>query len=75
MFREDLLAQLREWRARGDRTLLLMDANEDVIDRSMYKQLSKADLNMKEVVFSQTRARGPKTYFKGKVDIGGIWAS
>ena len=30
---------------------------------------------MKEVVFSQTRTKGPNTYFKGTVAIGGIWVS
>ena len=53
----------------------MMDADKDVIDGAMYKQLSKADLNMKEVVFSQTKVRGLKIYFKEKVAIDGIWAS
>ena len=39
------------------------------------KKLSKADLNTKEVVFSQTKARGSKTYFTGKLAINGIYAS
>ena len=72
MFREDLLTQLRIWRTRGDRIILMMDANEDVIDGAMCKQLNRAVLNMKEVVFSQTRTRGPKTYFGGSVAIDGM---
>ena len=75
MFREDLLAQLRKWRARGDRMILMMDATMDVIDGAMCKQLSRADLNMKEVVFSQTGTRGPKPYVRGTVAIDGIWVS
>ena len=55
--------------------ILMMDATEDVIDGAMCKQLHKADLNMKEVVFSQTRTKGPKTYFRGSVAIGGIWVT
>ena len=52
--------------------ILMMDADKDVIDGAMCKQLHKADLNIKEVVFSQTRTRGPKTYFRGSVAIDGI---
>ena len=72
MFRDDLLAQLRKWRTRGDRTVLMMDANEDVIDGAMCRQLGEEDLNLREVVFSHTRAKGPKTYFQGKDAIDGI---
>jgi hypothetical protein len=75
MFREDLLTQLRKWRAQGDRAILMMDANEDVIDGAMCKQLGKDALKMREVVYSQTNRRGPKTYFKGQVAIDGIWVS
>ena len=75
MFREDLLAQLRKWRAGEDRAILMMDANGDVIDRAMCKNLSKGDLNMKEVVFLQTRTKGPKTDFKGTVTIDDVWVS
>ena len=50
----------------------MMDVNEDIINGAMCKQLSKTDLYMKEVVFSQIKARGPKTYFKRKVAIDSI---
>ena len=75
MFREDLLAQLRKQTVGGNREILMMDANKDVIDGARCKQLRKSDLNTKEVVFSQTRTMGPKTYFKGTVAIDGIWVS
>ena len=55
--------------------ILMINANEDVIDGAMCKQLNRVDLNIKEVVFSQTRARGPKTYFRVSVTIDGIWVS
>ena len=32
MFRKDLLRQLHQWRSKGERMVLMMDANEDVID-------------------------------------------
>ena len=52
-----------------------MDANEDVIDEIMCKQLNKANLAMTEVVFSQTRRKGPKMFFRGSVAIEGIWVT
>ena len=51
---------------RGDRMILMMDANEDVNDGSMCKQLDKADLNMKEVVFLQTRTKDPTHTSEGQ---------
>ena len=55
--------------------ILMIDANEDVIAGAMCRQLSRTDLNMKKMVFSQTRAGGPNTYFRGTVAINGIWVS
>ena len=75
MFREDLLAQLRKWRAKGDRIVLMMDANEDVVDGVMCRQLREEDINLREVVFAHTQTKGPKTYFRGKDAIDGIWVS
>ena len=75
MFREDLLDQLRKWRADGDRVVLMMDANEDVIDGVMCRQFPKEDLLMREAVHAQTGEKGPHTYFKGKLAIDGIWVS
>ena len=50
MFQEDLLTQLRKWRAQEDRVILMMDTNEDAIGRAMCKQFGKDDLSMREVV-------------------------
>ena len=75
LFRKDLLTQLRKWRTKGNRIIPMMDANGDVIDGALCKQLHKADLSMNEVVFSQTRRKGPKTYFRGSVAIDSIWVT
>ena len=55
--------------------ILVIDANEDVIDGALCKQVRKTDLSMDEAVFSQTRRKGPKTYFRGSVAIDGIWVT
>ena len=55
MFHEDLLAVLQRWREKGDRVVLIMDMNENVIDGTMYKQLAGEDLQMREVSASHAR--------------------
>ena len=55
--REDLLAQLGKWRAKGDRVALVMDANNDVIDGAMSKQLTRRTL-ISERSSMRTRALG-----------------
>ena len=75
MFREDLLTLLRKWRAQEDRVILMMDANEDVQDGAMCKQLRGDDLKMMEAVGTQTPGDAPKTWFRGSEAIDGIWVS
>ena len=61
MFSEDLLMILRRWQEKGDRVVLIMDANKHVIDGAICKQLAGDDLQMREVVHSETEGQGPKT--------------
>ena len=50
-FREDLVRQLKKWRANGDRIIVCMDANEDIYRKSIGKAVTDVDgLNMTEVV-------------------------
>jgi hypothetical protein len=56
-------------------SILMMDANEDVIDGEMCNKFGKGNLNMREVVYSKTNVRGPTTYFKIKLYIDGIWVA
>ena len=58
MFREDLLAVLQRWQEKGDRVVLIIDVNEDVIDGAMFKQLASDDLQMREIVHSETKDQG-----------------
>ena len=46
MFRDDLLTTLRSWRAAGHRVVLMMDANEHVLDGCLCKALLGDDLRM-----------------------------
>ena len=75
MFRDDLLGLLRLWRSEGDRVILMMDANEHVINGALCRQLRGEDLRMSEAVHACTPGDGPKTWFRGKDSIDGIWFS
>ena len=52
-----------------------MDANENVIDGVMCRQLRKADVGIREAVHTVTAGKGPNAYFKGSVAIDGIWTT
>ena len=52
-----------------------MDVNEHIIYEAMYRQLTGEDLHMREVVHSETKGPGPKTWFGGTYPIDGIWVS
>ena len=75
LFRDNLIAVLRRWQAKGDRVVLIMDANENVLHGAMCKQLTQEDLQMREVVHSETAGSGPKTWFRGSESINGICVS
>ena len=75
MFADDLLAVIRRWRKAGDRVILMMDANENVLDGNMCKQFKEDDIRMVEAVHSQEPGHGPKTFFRGQQSIDGIWVS
>ena len=52
MFWDDLCQALRQWRERGDRIILMMDANNNVFNGRLKKKLKEANIEMKEAVHS-----------------------
>ena len=68
----DLCTVLRQWRDRGDRIILLMEANNKVFDGLMSKELAADDIKLQEAVHSVKPGPGPKTYIRGKDSIDGI---
>ncbi len=66
MFRQQLIKQLKKWRAEGDKILLFMDHNEHVYDRALRKTLSNSTgLNLQEVILQHTGTRTGATFFRG----------
>ena len=50
MFWDDLCKALSQWRERGDRIILMMDANNNVFNGRLTKKLKAANIEMKEAV-------------------------
>jgi len=75
-FREDLLAQLRQWREEGDKLVVCLDANEDIYKKSIGRALTDIDgLAMQEVVGAFTGSDIGPTYFRGSKPIDAVWAT
>ena len=53
MFCEDLCAVLWQWRALGDRIILMIDANDIVLDGTLSNMLAEEGIEMKEAVHSR----------------------
>ena len=73
IFGKGILRQLPQWRGSGERMVLIMNANKDVLDRVMCRQLKGGDIGMREAVYTAVGARGPNAHFKGTDTINGIW--
>ena len=72
MFEDDLVTALEQWRTRGDRIILMMDANNNVFNSRLTKLL-KDKLEMCEAVHGLVLGQGPNTHVDGSVPIDGIW--
>jgi hypothetical protein len=49
LFREHLVAQLKKWKAKGNRLIVCLDANKDIYKKSISKALTDTDrLSMKK---------------------------
>ena len=75
LFQEDICDMMLKWRADKARIILMMDANDPVNRGQFCKRLTHPDLGMREAVHSVTQGQGPKTYYKGKDAIDGIWVT
>ena len=75
-FREDLVSQLKNWRANGDRLIVCLDTNEDIYNKSIGRILTEREgLAMSEVVGDFTCQKVGATYFRGTTPIDGVWAT
>ena len=80
LFRRHIVDAIKRWRTKGDRVVLMMDANENVLDGVLSKRLAEDDIRMREAVHRMVPGRrGPATHFRGNSQkngaIDGIWIS
>ncbi len=67
---------LREWRARGDRLIVCLKANENIYTQALRNMLTNPEgLGMVEVVGAYTGKKIGATYFRGTKPINGIWTT
>ena len=75
-FVTDLTSQLRCWRAAGERLILLMDANEHVLNGTIAQLLADSRIDMKEVSHRYWGEAGEhNTYILGRLPIDGIYTT
>jgi hypothetical protein len=75
-FREQLIAQLKQWREQGDRLIVCLDANEDIYRKALGRELTDTEgLALREVVGSFTNKKIGPTFFRGSKPIDGVWAT
>ena len=75
LFLNDLVAQLKCWKAAGDRILLFIDANEHVISGKIGKSLTHRALGLHEISHKFWGTTPPHTYIDGSLPIDGVFAS
>jgi hypothetical protein len=75
-FREQLIAQLKQWREQGDRLIVCLDANKDIHRKAIGKELTDTEgLALREVVGEFTNKKIGPTCFRGSKPIDGVWAT
>jgi hypothetical protein len=73
---KQLVKQIKEWRAAGDRIILFMDHNEHVINGPLGKMLAdKEGLDLREEIVHHTGTSPGTTFFQGSKPINGLWVS
>ncbi len=64
---------LQEWRARGDRLIVCLDANENIYTQALGNMLTNPEgLGMVKAVGAYTGKKIGATYFRGTKPIDGI---
>jgi hypothetical protein len=76
LFCTHLVKQIKQWRAAGDRIILFMDHNENVINGPLGKALAdKEGLDLREAIVQHTGASPGATFFRGSKPINRLWIS
>ncbi len=71
LFDHDLCKQIKEWRARGKRILLMMDINSHPLCNKFYTKLTENNIKMKEFTYKCWGPKEPYTHYECKSPIDG----
>ena len=75
-FRQDLIRQLVQWRKEGNRLVVCLDANGNIYNKKLGRDLASTnELEMVEVVGNFTGQKVGPTFFRGKEPIDSVWAT
>jgi hypothetical protein len=75
LFDKDLVHQCKIWCKSGERIILLMDANEHVLNRKFSRVLSRTGLDLEEFTHKCWGAYLPYTHINGSIPINGGYIS
>ena len=75
LFRRDLLQHLQSWRDDGEKLVVLMDSNEDMISGKLARAFRRPELQLQDVINFRTKLEGPPTFIRGQRQIDGAWAT
>ncbi len=73
LFRMELLDQLCQWRVQGDQLVLMMDANEHVLNGPLCKDLVNDNIDLVEATHASTILPTPPTSMDGSKPIDRVW--
>jgi hypothetical protein len=75
IFRDQLLVQLKQWRARNEEIILFADLNEDIYTGPIAQALFQPELLMEEQTLKSTGSIAPPSHFTGLHPIVGTFAT
>ena len=76
LFVTELRAQLRCWRAAGDRMILFIDSNEHILRGTIARMLAESQINMHEISHTfWEKGKEHNTHVNGKQPIDGIYST
>ncbi len=71
LFNHNLSKQVKEWRGKGERVILMMDINDHSLWNKFYTKLKEQNMDMEEFTHKCWGPKEPYTHHSGKSPIGG----
>jgi hypothetical protein len=71
LFDHDLCKQVKEWRGRGKRVLIMMDINDHPLQNKFYTKLQEQNTELEEFTHKCWGPNKPYTHHSGKTPING----